>query len=253
MTIKRRGARMVAMGLALMGVLFGFAATPALALSISGTYTDIAIGSLGTEGAAGVNITGFLPNLVQTSLSGGFPVAAATANGTTYMGNSFWNGGSGVSADPIGTRTDNLTGLDLNFPSNFFASGESDNSAKFLAVHWSAAFSNSGPAQFSLQADDHAFLFIDGQLLVDDGGIKDINAPSSLQTGTLNATGNHTLDLFFADAFRVQSGIIFSCDGCQDPTSTVPEPATLLLFGSTLVGLGSVVRRRLKRQNDLEA
>jgi len=64
-----------------------------------------------------------------------------------------------------------------------------------------------------------------------------------------NVAGNHTLELFFADVQTIQSALTFSCAGCEDPTSTVPEPATLALFGTTLVGLGVVIRRHLKDGN----
>jgi len=47
-----------------------------------------------------------------------------------------------------------------------------------------------------------------------------------------------------------QSGITFTCDGCLDP---VPEPTTLLLFGTTLAGVGAVLRRRLKGRSGPEA
>jgi hypothetical protein len=102
---------------------------------------------------------------------------------------------------------------------------------------------NTAPVSFSLAADDHAFLYVDGKLVLDDGGIKPIDAGI---TTTFSITGSHTLDLFFADVRVEKSGITFSCEGCADPTSTAPEPATLVLFGTTLVGIGAVIRRHLK-------
>ena len=235
MTMKRRGAMMIGLGLALIVGLLGFAVTPAQALSISGTYTDIAFGSAGTGGP----VLGLQTGLVGSSLVNGFPTGI----------NNFWSvaQGSGISPDGFGTRVDNATGLTLpaGFATNFFAQGQPNDATKYLAVHWTAAFSNTAPVNFSLAADDHAFLYVDGKLVLDDGGIKSIGA--GFVTTAFAVTGNHTLDLFFADVHVEQSGLTFSCAGCvDDPTSTAPEPATLVLFGTTLVGLGAVIRRHLK-------
>lgn len=52
---------------------------------------------------------------------------------------------------------------------------------------------------------------------------------------------------FFAEVFRAPSGVPLTCTGCEDPLSAVPEPVSLLLFGTTLAGLGIIVRRRLRR------
>ena len=120
MRMKKRGGLMVALGLALTAGLFGFAASPAQALSISGTYTDVAFGSAGTGGA----VLGFQAGLVGaigSSLSGGFPP-------TGSLGNNFWLVGSpGITADGFGTRVDNATGLMLDtFALNFRKTGERD-------------------------------------------------------------------------------------------------------------------------------
>jgi fibro-slime domain-containing protein len=236
MTLTRRGAVTVGLGVVLTVGLLGFAVTPAQALSISGTYTDIAFGSAGTGGA--------IVDTVQTGLVGSNLVNGFPSTGT--LGNNFWSiaQGTGISPDGFGTRVDNASGLTLNFPTNFFASGQADDATKYLAVHWTAAFSNTTTVNFSLSADDHAFLYVDGKLVLDDGGIKGIG--NGHVTTAFSVTGDHTLDLFFADVHVVQSGLTFSCDGCVDSTSTAPEPATLVLFGTTLVGLGAVIRRHLK-------
>ena len=246
MTLKRRGALMIGLGLVLTVGLLGFAVTPAQALSISGTYTDIAFGSAGTGGAIVDTVQPGLVGAPGSSLVNGFP-------STGSLGNNFWSvaQGTGISPDVgFGTRVDNASGLTLNFPTNFFASGQTDDATKYLAVHWTAAFSNTTTVNFSLAADDHAFLYVDGKLVLDDGGIKRII--NGLATTAFSVTGNHTLDLFFADVQVSQSGITFSCDGCVDSTSTAPdpttapEPTTLVLFGTSLVGLGAVIRRQLK-------
>ena len=111
MTLTRRGAIMAGLGLVLtVGFLGGFAVTPAQALSISGTYTDIAFGSAGTGGAI---VDAVQPGLVGgpgSSLVNGFP-------STGTLGNNFWSiaQGTGISADGFGTRVDNASGLTLSF------------------------------------------------------------------------------------------------------------------------------------------
>jgi hypothetical protein len=165
MMLKKRRAVMSGLGLVLIVGLWGFAVTPAQALSISGTYTDIAFGSAGTGGSTFGLQTGLVGGL-GSSLVNGFPFIGT-------LGNNFWSPGmGGISSDGFGTRVDNAT--------------------------------------------------------------------------VFSVTGNHTLNLFFADIHVEGSGITFSCDGCVDPTSTALEPATLVLFGTTLVGLGAVIRRHLK-------
>jgi hypothetical protein len=175
-----------------------------------------------------------------SSLIAGFPPTGTLGKNFRLVGS------AGVTANDFGTRVDNAAGLTLNFPTSFFAQGQVNDSTKYLATHWTAAFSHSAPVTFSLAAGDHAFLYVDGKLVLDDGGLKGIDAGPV--TTAFSVTGKHTLGLFFSDVHVELSGITFSCEGCLDPTSTAPapEPVTLVLFGTTLVGLGVVLRRRMK-------
>jgi fibro-slime domain-containing protein len=259
--IKRRGALTMLLGLALSAWLFGFGASPALALSITGEYFDV-LNSATTPGVNGA-ITGLNLGLVGpigSPLVGGFPNFAA---------NNFWSTtlGTNVSADlGVGPATgpnggslhvDNAAGVGLSFANDFFAGAVGttpggNDSSLYRAVHWTSLFSAPGAVTFTVGADDHAWLFIDGKLAVDNGGVKPVGVTSTSGPLALGA-GNHTLDLFFADVHIFQSAINFSCDGCEDPTSSVPEPATLLLFGTTMVGIGSVLRNRLKGRKAPEA
>jgi hypothetical protein len=212
------------LGLALSVWFVGFTASPATALSITGTYTDIANASLGTTGLIGL-VTG-QGGPFGSRLAGGFP-------SVTTLGHNFWPAtlGTGVIADGFGTRADNATRLTLNVWSHLFAQGQISDSTRYLATHWAAAFSNPAPRTFLPSGDDHAFLFSDGTLVLDDGRVKAIAAPVAM---AFALTGQHELDLldlFFADVHVRQAG---------------PPPTKLLLLGAALVGLGAVVRRRMR-------
>ena len=130
---------------------------------------------------------------------------------------------------------------------NFYPDGENSNSNFFRTVHWQGSFdlSSPGTVTLGLGSDDDSFLFVDGKLFVDNGGIHALQYQPHV-TDPLTA-GHHTVDLFFADRCQVQSGIDFTADIQLNPT-TVPEPsAVALLFGVTSSGFALLMRRRVKR------
>ena len=79
-------------------------------------------------------------------------------------------------------------------------------------------------------------------LVSDLGGIHpDIQAP--VTTTTLSA-GSHTLDLFYADRQQTNAAFNFSVESSDVMVSPVPEPGSLLLLGTGLLGLALVTRRK---------
>jgi hypothetical protein len=273
----RRAAVILVAGLMLTGLVLGYGTVPASALSFTGTYYQIAnpgavgAGNVGGNtqdtnpavnpvcGAGRFTCFGPLGVTVQSALTSGQPTAAGT-HWTETAGSPIllWtvgnNPGGNVSLDKVSVDTffDGVGGSTSFLTSagiSFFPTGQSDNASFYRSVHWTGLFTAPAGANFTIQSDDHAFLYVNGQLEVDGGGIKSVGQGSF--TGSIGpSVGNQTFDLFFADVFRTDSGLRVTCTGCEDPISAVPEPTSLLLFGTTLAGLGAVVRRKFGRQRD---
>jgi len=273
-----------------MTALMALGASPALALSFEGHYYTLSSTHVDTSLSAaaidGVTVSG----LVNAALSGtagtstSAPVFSAPVvpplsgliTDTVAGAIQWWTVHTNVALDTTvgagtGVRSDAVTGGVLGggaFASNFFSGAAgcagADNSCGYRAVHWIGAFSVIGaPVTISLTADDDAWLFLNGSLALDNGGVKALSLATT--TTALLAVGDYTLDLFFADRHRLQAGIAFSCQDadngaigtCADlvvnDLEPIPEPATLLLFGTTLAGLGAVMRRRMKGRSNIDA
>lgn len=218
------------------------------AASVNGYYVTLSSAHPDVQNGIDGGVT---PGLVQAALGpNGLPVVSTPAYGgpsgpitdvNPVTGELlWWTPGRGivqfekVQVDPV----------PFSFTSNFFPDGQGSNAAAFRAVRWQGAFSLAAPKSvtFTLAADDDAWLFINSQLFVDDGGVKGLTTHSNT---AVFAAGNYTIDLFFADRHQVQSGVSFTSS--EELTSVIPVPGALPLLASGLLMFGLGARRRIAR------
>lgn len=234
------------------GVILCVSLPPAAAAfgSLQGSYYILPSGHPDTnKGIDFTTVAGLVGNTLGPS---GLPVATAKAiGGIGFSSGPFTNlnanneilwwvaGQSGIVLEKIQNDP-----IPINEPSNFFPDGQGSN-PPYRAVHWQGFFyaPDDGTASFSLKADDDAWLFVNGNLTLDNGGVKPMSTSAVVSNLVgLTAGDLYTVDLFFADRHVVQSGIEFTSSVKLYP---IPEPAFFQMGAlAAMSGLGLLRLRR---------
>ncbi len=206
-------------------------------------HTDVQVGVDGArvaglvENALGPNGLPIATNFALTRAAGSGAIEDVNANNEIL----WWTPGRAGNREVIFEKNQ-LDGANLNITANFFPDGQTNNNTYFRAVHWQGTFElgagESGSVIMSIQADDDAWVFINGQLALDDGGVKALNTAAPVFNAASLVAGSNTIDIFFADRHQSQSAIVFTSN-----LQIIPAPGA-----AALLGLGGLTLQRRRRR-----
>ncbi len=163
------------------------------------------------------------------------PQDVTSSGEITWWSPALNNGGPGGTSDVVETGTGTITLPYENF--DFYPpNGTGGNDANgFQAAVFSATLDvpTTESLSFTIGADDVAFVYLDGSVVCDLGGVHGYS-PGTCTTPVVNA-GDHTLELFYSDLEETGAVLTFNV---TTTVSNAPEASSLVLLAVTLAALG---------------
>jgi len=195
-------------------------------------------------------ITGHVTGLVQNNLGvDGKPV---DGNGSVSVSDWYHDvSGVNVRYDETLTLYENAGGLYEYSNNSFFPLDDKPhvlNSAHnyLFTMETHNTFTYTGGEVFNFSGDDDLWLFIDGDLALDLGGVHAaINGSVNLDDLGLVVGNNYDFDLFFAERHTTQSNFRMMTSIELEPNS-VPEPGMISLISLGLMCLAALPIRKKK-------